>query len=108
MTRSKALVTLVCIVMGLLVIGVGFDTAQLLNVTDHVSVNQLHMSVNQLHDTQALCAFRDDIQTRVTSGLNFLISHPKGIAGISAQTLRVGIVNEQHTLAALHPLVCPN
>jgi hypothetical protein len=101
MTRSKALVTLVCIVLTFLMVGVVFDTAQLVNVTGHVSTNQLH-------DTQALCAFRDDLQTRVTSGLNFLVTHPKGIAGISAQTLRVGIVNEQHTLAALHPLVCPN
>jgi hypothetical protein len=100
MTRSNALTALICTLVTVLIVGVVFDTARILDLTDHVSRNQQH-------DTQALCAFRDDLQTRVTSGLNFLVDHPKGIAGISAQTLRVGIVNEQHTLAALHPLICP-
>jgi hypothetical protein len=38
--------------------------------------------------------------------LNYLVSHPKGIAGISAQTLQNSIANEQRTLATLHSLIC--
>jgi hypothetical protein len=101
MTKRNALVTFVCLLVAVLMVGVAFDTARVVELTNNVAVNQQH-------DTRALCTFRGDLQTRVTSGLNFLVDHPKGIAGISAQTLQSSIANEQRTLTALHSLICPN
>lgn len=57
-------------------------------------------------NTNALCSFRDDLQKRVTSTTKFLQEHPKGIPGIPAGTLRVSLINEQHTLDSLSALKC--
>lgn len=65
------------------------------------------VAANQAADTNALCALRGDLRTRVNSTTEFLKGHPHGIPGISAATLRSGIVNEQHTITALAPISCP-
>jgi hypothetical protein len=62
---------------------------------------------NQQANTQALCAFRGDIQKRYDAGKAFLRSHPNGFAGLSAATLNVSLTNEASTLKALKPLMCP-
>jgi hypothetical protein len=64
-------------------------------------------SLNRLErDRQALCTLRADLRDRITQGNAFLVTHPHGIPGIPANTLRVSIVNQQHTLSALQPLDC--
>jgi hypothetical protein len=57
-------------------------------------------------DRQALCTLRADLRERVNQGQTFLASHPHGLLGIPAGTLRVSIANQQHTLTALQPLDC--
>jgi uncharacterized membrane protein (Fun14 family) len=56
--------------------------------------------------TTALCAFRQDLSKRVSSGTTFLISHPHGIPGIPIGTIRVSLTNEQATLKSLSALKC--
>lgn len=60
----------------------------------------------QAHD--GLCVFKADLRSRVTTGNKFLDSHPGGIAGIPAATLRGSITNEQSTLDSLKIIVCPS
>jgi hypothetical protein len=62
---------------------------------------------NQQSDTQALCAFRDDLHSRAQSAQDFLKRHPHGIPGISPATIRASVTGEQHTVRALSPLKCP-
>lgn len=54
----------------------------------------------------ALCALKNDLQTRVISSQEFLLDHPKGIPGISAATLRQSITNQKATIKALSGLRC--
>jgi hypothetical protein len=61
----------------------------------------------QRSDTLALCAFRADLQQRVTSGEAFLKTHPQGILGIPAPTIRASLNNQEATLRTLAPLICP-
>jgi hypothetical protein len=61
---------------------------------------------NQRNNTQALCAYRDDIERRYDTSVKFLLAHPKGFAGISVGTLRVAVLNEASTLKALNSLTC--
>jgi hypothetical protein len=61
----------------------------------------------QQSNTQSLCTLRADLQRRITQSKDFLVTHPNGIPGIPAGTIRVGIVNQQHTLDALRLLECP-
>lgn len=82
-------------------------TALVLLALSNVRDTTRQVARNQQNNTRTLCSFRDDLQTRVTSGNAFLKTHPKGIAGIPAATIRVSIQNEQRTLNALRPLVCP-
>ena len=62
---------------------------------------------NQTANTQALCALRADYQKRIDTSRKFLVTHPRGIPGISAGVIRTGIVNSQRTVTALGPLTCP-
>jgi hypothetical protein len=71
-----------------------------------IGTAQHAVAANQRSDTKALCALRADLQTRVNSTNAFLKGHPHGIPGISAATLRSGIVNQQHTIMALSTISC--
>jgi hypothetical protein len=61
---------------------------------------------NSSDTNHALCALRGDLEKRVESSRTFLIEHPEGIPGIPAQTIRQGLVNQQHTIQALSSLSC--
>jgi hypothetical protein len=73
----------------------------------HVTDLSTTVAANQRADTNALCALRADLQTRVSTTQDFLLKHPNGIPGIPAPVLRSGIVNEQRTILALSPISCP-
>jgi hypothetical protein len=62
---------------------------------------------NQRAGLKALCTFRDDLQSRADQSKAFLITHPAGVAGISASVIRQGIVNQERTIRSLHELPCP-
>lgn len=57
--------------------------------------------------TKALCVLRDDLQRRVKSSTDFLATHPNGIPGIPAKTIRDGLANQQRTITSLRSLKCP-
>lgn len=54
----------------------------------------------------ALCTLRGDLKQRVKSSEDFLATHPKGVLGISAATIRSGIAGQQRTIKALAGLDC--
>jgi hypothetical protein len=96
-TRSKALVVLLVIVFA----QAAYADFQVFNLGDRIGTNQRS-------DTQALCAFRDDVAHRKRSTENLLQRHPHGIPGISVATLQASIDSEKHTTKALSPLKCPS
>jgi hypothetical protein len=53
-----------------------------------------------------LCALKADLRERIKSAGDFLESHPTGVFGVTAVTIREAITNQEATLAALHPLMC--
>jgi hypothetical protein len=55
---------------------------------------------------KALCTLRSDLEARVEVSKTFLREHPEGVAGIPAQTIRDGIVNQERTILALGGLSC--
>lgn len=63
-------------------------------------------TMNQQGNTRALCALRDDLNRRVDSGLAFLRTHPHGIPGISAGSIRQSLNGQERTIIALRPVVC--
>lgn len=56
----------------------------------------------------ALCAFKEDLEGRVTSGNAYIKAHPEGIPSlhISAGVLRNSIISEQKTVNSLSTLNC--
>jgi hypothetical protein len=94
-TRKNA----VAVLIALLVISVGFADVQVFRLSSQIAGNQQN-------NTQALCAFRDDLARRVQSSTDYLATHPNGIPGIPAGTIRLSLANEQHTLSALSSLKC--
>lgn len=68
-----------------------------------LAVTQQQVAVSTNH---ALCAFRDDLATRVESGRQFLLDNPKGIPGLPAETIQQSLDNQQRTLDALAALNC--
>lgn len=57
--------------------------------------------------TIALCTFRNDLASRVKQTEDYLVSHPKGFAGIPKATLVQSLHSQQRTVAALASLKCP-
>lgn len=72
----------------------------------HVNGLSTTVAGNQRADTRALCALREDLQTRVTTARTILSLHPGGVAGISAATVNATVANEQHTITALSSINC--
>lgn len=60
------------------------------------------------NNNEALCAFRNDIKKRHDDSVRFLEDHPDGIPGISGDSIRVSIKNQEVTLKALSDLNCIN
>jgi hypothetical protein len=54
---------------------------------------------NQAH--KGVCALRDDLQQRVTSGEEILRTHPHGVIGISPAVIRSQLENQRRTIRAL-------
>jgi hypothetical protein len=58
---------------------------------------------------KALCVFRDDIERRAEAAEDFLIENPNGIPGITPETIRQSLKNQEDTLKALDSqLDCDN
>lgn len=56
--------------------------------------------------TDALCVLKVDLKGRVESSKAFLLSHPNGIPGISADDIQNSIDNQLSTIAALSIIKC--
>ena len=95
MTRTKAIIVILVFVVA----GAAFADFRVFEISGQVASNQQS-------DTQALCAYREDLRNRVDSGYKFLATHPHGIPGIPLGTIQLSLQNEQHTLTALSPLKC--
>lgn len=57
-------------------------------------------------NTDALCALRGDLQTRVDASTKFLKEHPRGFPGVGAVQIQMGIDNQQRTIDALSGIEC--
>lgn len=86
--------TLNLLVLATVALAVGLGTVAYLGLASSHKTND------------ALCALRGDLEKRVEQSQDFLISHPNGVAGIPAVTIRQGLVNQQHTIQALSSLSC--
>jgi hypothetical protein len=64
----------------------------------------LALQGEQAHD--AICALKADLDRRIQASLDFLVTHPNGIQGITAATIRQGIANQQLTIDALQEVKC--
>lgn len=83
----------ISIFLALVVLAVGF-----------VKVVHLTRDGKQAHD--AICALKGDLAQRINQGRDFLKTHPKGILGIPAATIKEGIDNQQRTLDSLGVVKC--
>lgn len=54
----------------------------------------------------ALCTLQADLAQRVQSSNDFLATHPHGIPGVSAASIRASITGQERTIKALEPLQC--
>lgn len=57
---------------------------------------------------KTLCAFRGELVATNQQSIDFLRTNPKGIAGITAASIQVGIDNRQRTIDSLSSLHCPS
>ncbi len=57
-------------------------------------------------NTNALCDLRHNIEERNGTAEEFLRTHPKGIPGVSAESLEINIRTSRQTLKALSDLDC--
>ncbi len=57
-------------------------------------------------NTNALCDLRSNIDNRNRTAEDFLRTHPKGIPGVSAESLEINIKTSRQTLKALSDLNC--
>ncbi len=69
-----------------------------------VAVVVLTFYAFRTHD--ALCTLKGDLQRRHDAGVQYLVDHPEGIAGISAADLQRSLTAQQSTLDSLHSLSC--
>jgi hypothetical protein len=83
----------------LLAVSAGFADVEIFRLSSQIESNQLS-------DTHALCAYRNDLRTRYESGVQYLLTHPNGIAGVSRVEIQQSLTNEQHALNALSSLKC--
>jgi len=54
----------------------------------------------------ALCALRQDLDLRIASSSDFLVTHPQGIPGIPASLIRQSLTNSVRTRKSLNVLDC--
>ncbi len=71
-----------------------------------VSATVYYVYTSSETNKEALCAIRHDAERRVFLGEQFLKEHPNGIAGISANSLRVSLNNSKETVESLSSLNC--
>jgi hypothetical protein len=57
-------------------------------------------------DHAALCAFKEGLQNQVKASSDFLDKHPRGVGGISAGDIRLGMKRQQRTIDSLSDLKC--
>lgn len=115
--RSRRRVTLAA-VLAAVAVAAAFAAAFLalnLNSRRTTDVEQLAAQVQALTlqtsrdsrvTTAALCALRHDLERRVASSQAYLLTHPHGLPGFPASTIRDGIKNQQRTIAALSGIDC--
>jgi hypothetical protein len=80
----------------LLVLAIAYATSERNRIEDH-----------QEQVTVALCNFREDIQRRYDTTVQFIVDHPDGIPGISVADLQRSADNLAATLQSLRDLPCP-
>ena len=80
----------------------------LATVVLYVAIGGLGVKVylDSKNTTNALCAFRQDLERRVLASTDFLKENPKGIPGVSPRLILQGIENQQRTITALKDLNC--
>lgn len=78
-------------------------TAFLYVVVGYVSIYAYNTAQT---NTDALCAFRADLQDRVQSSQAFLRDHPQGFAGIPAATIKTSLDGQVRTIHVLRDLPC--
>lgn len=71
-----------------------------------LSDNRAELAIIATQTHSALCTLRADLQHRIDDANKFLVDHPNGIPGISAQEIKNSINNEEQTVNALAPLKC--
>jgi hypothetical protein len=96
--KSMAMATVVLY----LVLALFGGTAWAIRSHDVSYINEI-ATTNQL----ALCAFRHDVQQRITTSEEFLREHPNGIPGISPAMIRSNLAAQRQTVDALSVLNCP-
>lgn len=55
---------------------------------------------------RAVCVLRADEIRRVAEGRAFLVTHPDGFGGVSADEIRASIASQERTIAALAVAEC--
>lgn len=64
------------------------------------------LAAESARTNDALCALRHDLEVRAQSSREFLADHPRGVGGIPASAIRVGLMNSERTIAVLGVLRC--
>lgn len=67
----------------------------------------LYVIPQQSKTNDALCTFRNDLQTRVVQTQEFLRDHPEGFPGVPSGTLQQSLAGQIRTVASLSALDCP-
>ena len=68
---------------------------------------EIHSEVVRLQSVEtAVCSLRADLRSRVNSTARFLRSHPRGILGVPAATIRASLKSQRATLRSLRALRC--
>lgn len=80
-----------------------------LGITGFALIYQQSKELGQVTETTAaaLCALRNDLQSRVDAGKAFLEENPDGIPGISDEQIRQSLEGQERTILALAILDCP-
>lgn len=61
---------------------------------------------DEARTTSGLCALRSDLKHRIASSEEVLASHPDGLLGVSAASIRTSIDGQKRTVKALSVVRC--
>jgi hypothetical protein len=81
--------------------------AALIGALFYAATERNRLETEQAQVTNALCSFREDIQRRYDTTVQFIVDHPEGIPGISVEDFQRSADNLKATLDSLKGLPCP-